>query len=199
MANPAREKGRKRAGWFSQFHGGYNSNPNLSNCPRSSHYTADLIQTFVVAEVKGKFKTAATSFAQTIACACIFPRAEICAARISLSFSAEYALLHLAIPAVESFRTARKRKRRENYVAKLPILQIRRVSRILAPRDPNAERELRAQQRRGSRWEKRTNSRGARRMQINSRLESASELSVINNGVRPRLGFQINKRLRGVK
>lgn len=54
------------AGWFSQSHGGYNSNPNLSNCPRSSHYTSDLIQTFAVAEVKAKFRTAAPPFAEAI-------------------------------------------------------------------------------------------------------------------------------------
>lgn len=46
--------------WISQSRcgGSYNSNPNLSNCPHSSHYTADLIQTFVVVGVKAKFRTA---------------------------------------------------------------------------------------------------------------------------------------------
>jgi len=67
---------KEEVGWFSQSHSGYNSNPNLSNCPRSSHYTVDLIQTFVVAEVKAKFRTAAPSLKQSFARA--RARARVC-------------------------------------------------------------------------------------------------------------------------
>lgn len=118
-------------GWFSQSRGGNNSNPNLSNCLHSSHYTADLIQTFVVAKVKAKFRTAPRSKRQRrrrrrrqSSCAfpctlvCVFPRMEIyCARRILRRFSAK---CMFTTPRAGSSR-AKTERQRENYVAKLPI------------------------------------------------------------------------------
>lgn len=114
----------KEAGgcWFSQSRGGYNSNPNLSNCPHSSHYTADLIQTFVVAGAKAKFKTApATSawngddpvFSHQVVqylCVCVYFRER----------EAKYVREREYFPVAFSGR-ARKTRQRENCFAKLPI------------------------------------------------------------------------------
>lgn len=136
-----RPGGRHRGRWFSQSRGSYNSNPNLSNCPRSSHYTADLIQTFVVVVVvdsdgvgsvggvKAKFRTAqrrdrrpssSARFARSLSC---ISRVEIrtrAAAAYSSSLTQGRARpCRRCVSPTGS--TEAGAERRENYIAKLPI------------------------------------------------------------------------------